>query len=158
MALHYFLVTVCFLLFTLVYRSSLSKIKFSKLVRSRKPLKTMSGDIFSRSGSHRKSVTWKDEVDFESTSSESSCETSEDETSEILEEEVYVYDAEVDDDEDERIAAEEPADDLPVQIRKPRTKRKTPADRLHLAVWNNDPNLVQYLVLREGSMTFFPRR
>ena len=38
----------------------------------------------------------------------------------------------------------------PVQIRKPRTTHKSPADRLHLAVWKNNPDLVHHLVFRQG--------
>jgi hypothetical protein len=46
---------------------------------------------------------------------------------------------------------EEPNSDFPVQVRKPRTRNKTPADRLHLAVWNEDLDVIQDLVISKGS-------
>jgi hypothetical protein len=38
----------------------------------------------------------------------------------------------------------------PVQLKRPKTKNKSPSDRLHLAVWDNDAAKVQNLVLHEG--------
>ncbi len=40
----------------------------------------------------------------------------------------------------------------PVQMRLPRTRNKTPADRLHLAVWLNDPYKVQVLVYEQSEL------
>lgn len=43
----------------------------------------------------------------------------------------------------------------PVQVKKPnRCFIRRPSDKLHLAVWDNDPAKVQRLVLKEGN--FFP--
>ena len=40
--------------------------------------------------------------------------------------------------------------ELPAQVRKPRTRNKTLVDRLHLAVWNNNTELVRDLILDKG--------
>ena len=40
--------------------------------------------------------------------------------------------------------------ELPAQVRKPRTRNKTLVDRLHLAVWNNNTELVRNLILDKG--------
>ena len=67
---------------------------------------------------------------------------------------VHLYDAfSSDDDNNETDEVEGVMGGYPVQIRKPRTTHKSPADRLHLAVWNNNPDLVHHLVFRQGKYT-----
>ena len=39
----------------------------------------------------------------------------------------------------------------PVQVKSPDRRSKRPGDRLHRAVWKNDPNKMQKLVLAEGT-------
>ena len=46
---------------------------------------------------------------------------------------------------------EESTPDFPVQLRKPPKRHKSPADRLHLAVWNSDCDAVRDLVHQKGS-------
>ena len=38
----------------------------------------------------------------------------------------------------------------PVQVKRPGRRFRRPGDRLHMAVWNNDPAKLQKLVLYEG--------
>ena len=63
-------------------------------------------------------------------------------------------DADVDVDDSESVL-DYPDSEFPVQVRKPRTRNKTPADRLHLAVWNEDLDAVHDLVLSKGLFTCF---
>ena len=44
----------------------------------------------------------------------------------------------------------------PVQVRRP--NRKSPMGKLHVAVWENDPHLVQHLILYKGKLFWRPRR
>ena len=39
----------------------------------------------------------------------------------------------------------------PVQVKRPDRRSKRPGDRLHRAVWNDNPNKMQKLVLNEGT-------
>ena len=40
---------------------------------------------------------------------------------------------------------------FPVEIRKPRSLRKTPGDRLHFAVWRSDEDQVRDLIVQKGA-------
>ena len=38
----------------------------------------------------------------------------------------------------------------PVQVKRPNPKYKRPSEAVHIAVWDNDPALIQHLVLYKG--------
>ena len=119
----------------------------------------MSGTVFK----DRKKVTWSDSAatadpdEGESESETSPWSSDIDDSSKdssdsdgfclrrpFLDFESFEYDVEVDEDEGPDLV------NFPVQIRKPRKRNKSPADRLHLAVWENKPEIVQFLIFKEG--------
>ena len=42
----------------------------------------------------------------------------------------------------------------PVQVKRPNPKYKRPSEAVHIAVWDNDPALIQHLVLYKGIKIF----
>lgn len=63
-----------------------------------------------------------------------------------------ITDDQLDLDDDDSVFYQDRRSSAPVQVKKPnRCFIRRPSDKLHLAVWDNDPAKVQRLVLKEGN-------